>query len=96
MEVQARPRLEKVAPPGFQTFDCVEKRINGAFNLKPTLLLYELAPVHYTKYEVMDGAPVRGESIPVRLFLVRAPLSGGIVHLPHVIRRKLMQETRGI
>ena len=28
-----------------------------------------------TKFEVMDGAPVRGESIPVRLFLASAPLT---------------------
>ena len=28
-----------------------------------------------TKYEIMDGAPVRGESIPVRLFLSPYPIS---------------------
>eukprot|EP00941_MAST-03F_sp_MAST-3F-sp1_P002637 g2637.t1 len=28
-----------------------------------------------TKYEIMDGAPVRGESIPVRLFLASFPIS---------------------
>lgn len=28
-----------------------------------------------TKFEIMDGAPVRGESIPVRLFLSPYPLT---------------------
>lgn len=38
-------------------------------------ITFHLAPNIYTenepiaKYEIMDGAPVRGESIPIRLFL---------------------------
>ena len=41
----------------------------------PSLHTLHIAPNIYTeneqiaKYEIMDGAPVRGESIPIRLFL---------------------------
>ena len=44
------------------------------FNSPPLHTLH-IAPNIYTeneqiaKYEIMDGAPVRGESIPIRLFL---------------------------
>ena len=51
-------------------FRTVDLSLRGLY-----LDLFFLAPNQYTenetiaKYEIMDGAPVRGESIPIRLFL---------------------------
>ena len=43
------------------------------------------------KYEIMDGAPVKGESIPIRLFLAgkSSSLTAADIMQPHVLRVSL-------
>ena len=53
----------------------LQKKLCTQHPLPSPLTTLHIAPNIYTeneqiaKYEIMDGAPVRGESIPIRLFL---------------------------